>query len=196
MYASRCSPLNLLVHVFSCYHWFLTAFPLRSPLTICCCNILEACVLQHTVLCVLIYRKYWLCDSERSFGSCCQRWMLGFCEDGCPVAADHKHRSSHCTQTTVSSYHSQRPWGLECACEWGAYFVFLSPDSHPWGSFHREMCSLLFSAPLYVRAVEPSRSTRLENLRVASNKSKVPQAFPPTYYRAPTDQPTQHLANK
>lgn len=150
MYVPCYSPLN------NPLNWLLTASPLHSPLTICRCNILEACVFvcysAPSPESWFRQRKYSLCDSERSFGSCCQRWMLEVCEDGCPVAVDHKHWSSHCTQTTVSSHPSQRPWGLGCACEWGAYFVFLSPDSHPWGTFHPEMCSLLFPAPLYVSA--------------------------------------------
>lgn len=150
MYIPCYSLLNLSPeHNFSCYHWLLTAFPLYSPPTICRCNILEACVFvcysAQSLVSWFRQRKYSLCDSERSFG-----WR--FVKTAAPVAVDHKHRSSHCTQTTVSSHHSQRPWGLGCACEWGAYFVFLSPDSHPWGTFHPEMCSLLFPAPLYVSA--------------------------------------------
>lgn len=187
-----------IFYIFSCFHWFLTAFHYvhswQFAIATCLGACVFACYCSMSPVSWFRQRKYSLCDSERSFGLCCHWWMLEVCEDGCTVTVDHKHRSSHCTETTVSSYHSQRPWGLEHACEWGAYFVFLSPDSHPWGTFHPEMCSLLFSAPLC--ALEPSRSTRLENLRVASNKSKVPQAFPPTYYWAPTDQPTQHLANK
>lgn len=104
----------------------------------------------HCLLCIDL-------DKERTRSvilkhPCSQRWMVEGCEEGRTLAADRKHWSSRCTQTTVSSHHSQRPQGLECACEWGAYFVFLGPDSHPWGTFHPEMCFLLFSAPLYVSA--------------------------------------------
>lgn len=59
-----------------------------------------------------------------------------------------------------------------------------------------QRCALCYFHPLYMWAQKPSRSTKLENLRVASNKSTVPQAFPPSYYRAPTDQPTQYIFNK
>lgn len=158
MYAPCYGPLNLTEHIFRRCHWLLTAFPLDPPLTICRCNILETgvfvCCSAPSPVSWFRQRKCSLCDSHSSF------WLMLSVVDagglwkkkGCPVAVDHKLRSSHCTQTTVSSHHSRRPRGLDCACEWGAYFVFLSPDSHPWGTFHPEMCSLLFSAPLYVSA--------------------------------------------
>lgn len=132
---------------------------------------------------------------RRSFGSCCQRWMLEVCEDGAaPVAVDH--RSSHCTQTTVSSHHSQRPRGLGCACEWGAYFVFLSPDSHPWGTFHPEMRFLLFPDPSICERWNHQEALDWKTWEWHQINLRFHKHFPPTYYRAPTDQPAQHLVNK
>lgn len=152
------SPLNLPVeHIFSWYHWFLAASPLHSPLAICRCNVLESCC-----VCFLMAPCPQSLDLDRgSTRSVIQKDLLARAvRGGCwrvvmtaaTAAVDHKRRSSHCTKSAVSSHHSQRPGGLGCACERGAYFVFLGPDSHPWGTFHPEMCSLLFPAPPYVSA--------------------------------------------
>lgn len=141
--------------------------------------------------------KYSLCDSERSFGSLSGADVGGFAMTAATAAVDHKRGSSHCTKSAVSSHHSQRPGGLGCACERGAYFVFLCPDSDPWGTFHPEMCSLLFPAPLYMWALEPSRRTRLENLRVASNESTVPLVVSPLLLQSfQLTRQTQRLVNK
>lgn len=150
------SPLNLpLEHIFRWYHWFLTALSLRSPPTICRCNNLEVGVFV-TVPCPpsLDLDQESTCSviQEDLLADVASGWCWRLAKTAAPVAVDHKRRRSRCTQTIVSSHHLQRPEGLGCACEWGAYFVFLSPDSDPWGTFHPEMCSLLFPAHLYVSA--------------------------------------------
>lgn len=176
-----------------CSPMFLHFVPVHPTLTVCRCNILEAYVFITACRPSRIdFDKESLSFREISH---CQWWMAEDCEEACTVVVDHKLRSSRCTQTTVSSHHSQRPQGLECACEWGAYFVFLSPDSHPWGTFHPEMCSLLFSAPLCERR-NHQEALNWKTYEWHQINLRFHKLSPPSYYRAQTDQPTQYLFNK
>lgn len=107
---------------------------------------------------------FWFRQSKRTS---CQRWKPKVCEEVGPAAADHKLRGSHCTQTTVSSHHSRRPRGLECACERGAYFVFFCPDRHPLR--HLSSIDVLFSifSPSICERWKYQGAVDWKNLRVA-----------------------------
>lgn len=85
----RCTHLavNLLEHIFSRYHWLLTADNLQHFWTLSCLCLF---VTTHCPLCLdLDKESSRSVIQERSFGSCCQWWMLEVREDSCPVAVDH-----------------------------------------------------------------------------------------------------------
>lgn len=121
-------------------------FPIFQSLKISRCNSVRAQTLVFSTLSPVSLFRLRKCSSwGRWSGSCCQRVDAGALS-GCLVQLWITNTGSQSTQTTVSSHHSQTPRGLQCACEKGAYFVFLSPDSHPWGSSSsRDVLHAIFS---------------------------------------------------